>query len=512
MTTLNGTCNSFQPSIQSFQTTTSSKLVSPSKRRRELLLVWTLQPLVHSTNELSRGSAQQRQPPIVYKHLFRHYGDISFDSWLRCQDPKDFLLSVGYTEGEIQELQEDFPALLKQNVHNQLAPLVRFLAETLEGGTGRLTWTNDKNEKNHQLHNQHMVTEASNEDVCQLFEDSDASNHHSMRLWDSTKAVVKGRYYASHMDRRIGPYHAYLEAHLLPHGKSLLQQQELWDQFVSACCARSIDPFVSMCQEWSGSLAHSKISIERFCQKISPGVIPAAKVLPLLSPWSQNHSSGWISLMLKHGANPLEDDQHGVSPLFWTAGRSNVAGFQSLVKSISKEHDYGEAIYELLDMEREPKDGATALHWACCGVNRTFIGTGGSFDICHWILKHAVEDTPLVANMETINSKSTPLMWAAWGGNLATVDLLVTSGANVSQVDCNGRNALHWAAAGGHVDVVDYLLHVRSVEDDSFRCTRDSDGWTPFDYAHLYGRTKVEDLMRDNHTLSRRPQIDFVPS
>jgi Ankyrin repeats (3 copies) len=508
MSTVQETCDAFRPSVMSFQRTTVPELVSPPV---EFLLRSTIQSLAHRTIGLSRGSAKQRQPPIVYKHLFRHYGDISFDSWLRCQEPKDFLLSVGYTQEEIELLLEDFPALLNQNVHSQLAPLVRFLVETLEGGTGQLTWTNDKNEKNQQLYSQHYVNETVHQDECQLFEDSDASNHHSMRLWDSTKALVKGRYYASQLDRRTGPYHAYLEANQLPHGKTLLQQPELWDQFVTACSAKTIESVVSMCQEWSGSTVHSQSSIERFCQQFSPGIIPAAKVLPLSPPSSQKNKSGWIPLMLKHGANPLEEDKHGVSPLFWAAGRSNVAGFQSLVKSISKEHDYGEVIHDLLDMEREPKDGATALHWACCGVNKTYIGIGGSFDICQWILKYAGEDAQLVVNMETMNTKSSPLMWAAWGGNLAIVDLLVIHGANLLHMDNNGRNALHWAAAGGHADVVDYLLHARSVEDDSFRCKCDNDGWTPSDYAHLYGRTEVEDLMREYHVFSQRPQSDVVP-
>src|SRR5210317_1558667 len=47
------------------------------------------------------SSPKRKSKKRVYKHLFRHYGDISFDSWLRCEEPESFLQSIGYTREEL---------------------------------------------------------------------------------------------------------------------------------------------------------------------------------------------------------------------------------------------------------------------------------------------------------------------------------------------------------------------------------------------------------------------------
>jgi hypothetical protein len=86
----------------------------------------------------------QRQ---IYKHLFRHSEDITFDIWLRCAKPQEVLGSVGYTTEEMEELSRDYPPLLSLNVHDKLAPIVQSLVETMGGGTGRMTWRNEMTKK-----------------------------------------------------------------------------------------------------------------------------------------------------------------------------------------------------------------------------------------------------------------------------------------------------------------------------------------------------------------------------
>jgi ankyrin repeat protein len=456
-------------------------------------------------------TVQQKKPKIVYKHLFRHYGDISFDSWLRCQEPKAFLLSVGYTENEIQMMEEEYPNILSLNVHDHLAPKIRFLVETLNGGTGRLIWNNDYNEAGNQVRNALEHTDEEECIVSENEEEEDLSAFHSMRIDESTKHIVQPNFFGCQLDRIVGPYHAYLQSKHLPHGRELLDDPDLWNDFLLVCDTKSIQSFVSLCQEWSTrqqqhshrSSFHkdddddkfSVESVETFLRDFSPGIIPAAKGL------ISYDNNDMIPLMLKHGANPLEYDNHGIIPLFWAAGTGNINAFQVLLESIALEHEYGDSIYDALDIEREPKDGATVLHWACCGVSTEFVGEGGSFDVCRWIIEQAGEDRSRVVNLKTWNSNTSPVMWAAWAGSTSIVDMLVVHGAEIDHIDGHGRNALHWAAAAGQVDVVEYLLDTNKAK--ALTTQVDERGYTPLDYAKEFGREDVVSCIEQTKEFER---------
>ena len=446
---------------------------------------------------------KKKKKTVVYKHLFRHYGDISFDSWLRCQEPKPFLLSIGYTENELDEILDKYPEILQFNVHDQLAPKLRFVIETLHGGTGQLIWKkNNDDDVKIAMKQQHLDDDE--ECIVVSEEDDDISKYHSMRLYESTKKAVMitddpKLFFGCQLDRIVGPYHAYLELKNLPHDKELLDNPNLFHEFLQVCNTKSIQNFVTMCQEWSTKYRQNNQndeytveSVETFVQDFSPGIIPAAK--GLLSPENTNNKD-MIPLMLRHGANPLEYDNHGIIPLFWAAGTGNINAFQVLLESIAIEHEYGDSIYDALAMEREPKDGATALHWACCGISTEFVGEGGSFDVCRYILEHSGEDRTKVVNLKTWNSNTTPLQWASWAGSAPIVDLLVVHGAEIDHVDKHGRNALHWAAAGGHVDTVGYLMDTPKAKELINQV--DDDGHTPLDYANNFGREDVTSHMEE---------------
>lgn len=115
-----------------------------------------------------------------------------------------------------------------------------------------------------------------------------------------------------------------------------------------------------------------------------------------------------------------------------------------------------------------------------------------------------------LCNLQCLTYESTPLMHAAWGGNLKLVQLLVVEGqADPLYADKHGQNALHWAAAAGHLEVCKWLVEARyrealerataEGEKEALEHGRtlepDNTGMTPLDYAIQYDRDNVVDWM-----------------
>lgn len=76
----------------------------------------------------------------------------------------------------------------------------------------------------------------------------------------------------------------------------------------------------------------------------------------------------------------------------------------------------------------------------------------------------------------------TPLMVAAFNGNLDFTKLLVQCGARIETRDKNGYTPLHWAAYNGHVDVLKFLIDKGSEAN-----TQSQFGWTPLMQAATRG-------------------------
>ena len=88
---------------------------------------------------------------------------------------------------------------------------------------------------------------------------------------------------------------------------------------------------------------------------------------------------------------------------------------------------------------------------------------------------------------------STPMIWAAGGGHLASCKLLYCHGASVCYVQpanangrFGGRTALHWAARNGHLEVCEWLV---ACDADPNALT--SDGSPPLHWAVWQGRLPV---------------------
>lgn len=414
--------------------------------------------------------------PVYYKHVWRHFDDVSFDSWLRCADPVDFLQSVGYDSQEIQELFQACPHCLESNnVHSQLAPKVRFLVETLGGGSGALDWKDydSNNDRTPEI-----------DDACLL--DNDSTTVHTMRVSNEAKQNVPSHFFTLNLDRAVAPKHAYLVYHnILPHGTDLLYNAEMLHSFLNACT--STDAFCELCNEWSSSSGsscfHSVAGIDQFCQDFGRGLLPACQ--------KTTKESRMVPILVQHGANHLEHDAFGLSPLQWACGSGHVAGVESLLEAHrAAAHDSPNfSVANLLLRELcNPKDGATLLHWAGAGLTKQSMGHGGSYDVCQVLLQQLHDDqknTALMVNARTYEGR-TPAMWAAWSNSVPILDLLKIHGADLCALDDNNRHAGHFASAAGHVEALEYLRH-HGLDVSAW----DATGRTPLDYARLFDRESV---------------------
>jgi Ankyrin repeats (3 copies) len=457
-----------------------------------------------SNNNKQRSAGSSGTGGNIYKHIFRDYADVSFDSWLRCCDPRDFLISVGYTETELQTMEEEYPSLLSQNVHGQLAPKIRFLVEVLHAGYGEMTWHDNESGPAapaaptiRQQHEQHQdVINGDNagddEEECPVIVHppgggDDDSIPHSMRLTTKDR-IPTVLFFKCQLDRSIGPKHAYLAYHNLPHGRAVLDRLE---DFLLAC--ETSAKFADWCNALLGSDStpaenyngltttaahtHSAHDVDAFQIRFGQGLIPAVR---------GGNDPAFVKVLLAHGSNVFESDRNHVSPLHWAAGSGQAAIVRLIVSKLSKEH--GVPVGQILLEEREPKQGATALHWACCGIRpgQPIGKSGGSYEVCSLLL-HLTDAGHRrdVATAKTYTAQGTPLHWAAWSGSTRSVlKLLCQYGADPHARDCNGATPVHWAAAAGHVSSYWFENNVNLF-------VKDAAGKTPEDYATLYGRTNV---------------------
>lgn len=201
--------------------------------------------------------------------------------------------------------------------------------------------------------------------------------HPKMRFLQETMGVnnvssiqIPPQYFGARLERTIAPRHAFLMYHQLPHGRELMENPQLWKDFLLSC--RTVKRFCALCNEWQRLQSQRQSQpqrrpitakeIEAFDMIFGRGVLAAVRkeLVRSNNTWPLRHinitSADILQLLIRHGANPREKDIRGTSLLHWAAGTGNLEAVQVLCKYFSV-------------LEPTNRDGATPLHWAAAGAN-----------------------------------------------------------------------------------------------------------------------------------------------
>ncbi|XP_046555235.1 putative ankyrin repeat protein RF_0381 [Haliotis rubra] len=169
-------------------------------------------------------------------------------------------------------------------------------------------------------------------------------------------------------------------------------------------------------------------------------------------------------LLSKYSIDINSRGKSGKSPLMSTVYYGHIELFNVLV-------GMGANVSQVDD------DGDNVLHWACRGGH---VGM-----VKHLLLKYSVD----------INNRGrfgrTPLMTTGYSGSIDLFTYLVSSGANVSDVDDKGDTILHRASVGGHAKMIQHIISQDIVDINS----RGRYGRTPLMRAVYYGKREAFDVL-----------------
>ena len=386
----------------------------------------------------------------AFKYLYRHSSDQSATSkWASCEE---FLRDeIGYTPREIKQMNTTFPPLLELDVKRHVRPKLRFLTETIG-----------------------LTLEQIREDIAP-------------------------QYFGARLERILAPRHAFLVYNNLPHGLQLFDDPDMdingsnkWNSFLLSC--RKPKQFCALCNTWKAASGdHSSPftikQIEAFDVMFQRGLMPAARdeLCQLDNPWPLDHinitSGEMVSLLIQHGANPLERDARGATLLHWAAGTGNLGASQVLL-DFFKDGVFTDA----------QRDGATPLHWAAAGADAREFGIGGHLDVCRFLLAKVDGDAKRKLINQLTKDGNSVLMWAAWSGTLDVVKLLVRNRADALVANRNGCTVAHWASSGGNLEVCKYLAETIGID---FTISNHG-GNTPLTHAVAFGRVEIVEWLRND--------------
>lgn len=140
--------------------------------------------------------------------------------------------------------------------------------------------------------------------------------------------------------------------------------------------------------------------------------------------------------LIEKGANVLQVDSYGQTPVFFAAAEGNVELLRLLLEK---------------GVKAEEEDGfkQTALFYAA---------REGHLEVVKCLVEFG-------ANYDHLDQiKETPLFYAASQGKKDMCELLVSYGANVNAVDDKKQTALFFALKSNHIGVVEYLQSVGAIK------------------------------------------------
>jgi hypothetical protein len=251
------------------------------------------------------GPRVARRLNHAFRYLYRH--DDNSTVTLLSQNVTDafqfFTQVIGYTTQEVMEMNQTFPPLLELNVQRHLKPELRFLVETLQ-----------------------------------------------LQSMAQVRQHVPPQYFGARLERILAPRHAFLVHKGLYSGPELILSPTRWRDFLIAC--RKPNLFCALCNQWQREMKATSRSIhlvpidikeiDAFDSVFQRGLMAAARndLNQGNKRWSHKNlnitPAELITLLIQHGANPLERDARGSSLLHWAAGMGQLESMQVLLPYFRK--------------------------------------------------------------------------------------------------------------------------------------------------------------------------------
>jgi len=466
---------------------TSLSAAEKTSTVQDLPSVHTMKPVDTRPHEQrAKVPRKARRMNHSFMHLFRHDSPL-FDDQKIALSSKSLTCArtylreyAGYSDEEIDKMEENFPPLLDLDVKRHLRPKLRFIKHTLEGNIRPRNYSQGP-----------------------------------QPLSDVAKSIPP-QYFGSRMEKMLAPRHAFLMYIGVPHGQALLENDaSLFQDFLISC--RRTKTFCALCNKWrkeygdkyvdeefslnvleeeKGSRVNKDAAItpkqvEAFDSLFLRGIMAASR--NDMDPFNQNlthmnvTAGEMINLLTRHGSNPLETDVRDISLLHWAAGSGQVDALQQLIRVLPR------GIEDACNLKAD-RDGASILHWAAAGAKSKAFGCGGHENVCKFLMENCGGPNVQrdVVNALTKDGNSV-LMWAAWSGTLEVVKLMVRHRADSFVKNRNGCSVAHWAASGGNLDLCKYLYSAQNIDFSE----GNNAGNTPLSHAVAYGRNDVVKWLKD---------------
>lgn len=267
---------------------------------------------------------------------------------------------------------------------------------------------------------------------------------------------------------------------------------------------------------WNGHTVAAELIIEKLLQEGKPEIIKAKNNengMDALMFAAWHGKADVVNLLLDYNAHKNTYKDGDMTPLMlasWS-GRSDV------VKLLLDSNDF--------KLDAKYKDGRTALMFAAWGghtevmglllkkipeadIRKAYVNKGSNANKTAVMfaqdnnMKQAVDSLVsegAYTSRENVikDNDITPLMLAAWKGNVEEVRKQLTLLKNKDEVDAqykkDGRTALMWAAFAGHVEVIKVLIDEGKAVVDA----KDKDGRTALMWAARNGKEEAAMLLKE---------------